>query len=382
MYASASFAAGHTNTCPAPAFILVGACARGGTRTHTPLTEQVFLRDRRLPFRHPGPTQDRRPPYTAMRMTKPALARRRAGSVTVLVAASLLGSACAQLTRATGLSSPGGNPTPSTAIVLSIPSDSIYFVDPQSGRAQAVVTGLIDLQAGYATWSNGHSAIAYGDAGIRILDPKKLTSEAIVAAGTVSMPAFSPKGKAIVFGDGTHMWIMSASAPAPAPTTVAPVALPDTLGPAAFDWVGAKRIIFQGNLLDCSNPEGCLATSTSDIWTIRSNGEELTQMTSTGDASDPKWAPGGGHFLFVRTSSVQGFGSQLWVAKADGTSPHQVTGAKNVVAADWSVDGKQLVVIRSNPSTSTLQIWIGSADGSHLHQVGEPIPGTDATVDW
>jgi hypothetical protein len=72
----------------------------------------------------------------------------------------------------------------------------------------------------------------------------------------------------------------------------------------------------------------------------------------------------------------------LWVVKPDGTSPHQLTGAKNVVAADWSNDGRHLVVIRRDAKTATLQVWVGNADGSGLHQVGDPVPGADATVDW
>jgi hypothetical protein len=307
---------------------------------------------------------------------------RRARLGALLAVACVFGSACAQLTKATGLSSPGGNPEAATAIVLSVPSDSIYLVDPTSGRAETVATGLTDLLAGHATWGPHHSTIAYGEGGIRLMDPSKLTSQLLVAAASVSMPALSPRGTSIVFGDGVHMWIISAKAPAPAPTTLQAITLPETLGPTNFDWVTAKRVVFEGTQLDCSNPEGCLATNQSDIWTIRSDGTELTQVTATADASDPKWAPAGRQILYVRSKAVKGFGSQLWAVKPDGTSPHQLVGAKNVVAGDWSGDGKHLVVIRADAKTSTLQVWVGNADGSNMHMVGDPIPGTDATVDW
>src|SRR5438445_4279213 len=84
------------------------------------------------------------------------LARLRAVPMYAIVLACLASTACTQLTRAAGLSTPAGNPEPATAILLSIPSDAIYLVDPTTGRAQAIVTDLVDLQAGYATWGPGH----------------------------------------------------------------------------------------------------------------------------------------------------------------------------------------------------------------------------------
>jgi Tol biopolymer transport system component len=250
-----------------------------------------------------------------------------------------------------------------------------------------IVTDLVGLQAGYASWSTGHSALAYGDAGIRILDPSKLTSTSAIDGSTISMPSFSPRGTSIVFGDGVHMGVIplqsSQPLPGPSPTPgFAELPLPDTIAPYAFDWAGSKQIVFQGVALDCSDPERCLATPASDIWTIHPDGTNLLQVTTTGDAGSPKWAPGGHRFLYVRTSLRKGFGSQLWTAKANGTAPHALIAARNVVAADWSQDGKRLVVIRLDPATSSLQIWVGNEDGSNLQQLGDALPGTSATVDW
>jgi Tol biopolymer transport system component len=324
-----------------------------------------------------------------MMRAMPRLGSGSRGSIrTVLAALLCVGTAaCSQLSNAAGLSSPAGNPEPATAIVLTIPTDAIYLVDPSTGHVLPIVTDLVGIQAGYATWSAGHTALAYGNGGIRSLDPSKLTSTLLIGGSTVSMPAFSPRGSSLAFGDGVHMDILSVSGsspqPQPGPTpTFTQVDLPNTLGPAAFDWVTAKQIVFQGTQLDCSNPERCLATSTSDIWTVHADGSGLTQVTSTGDAGSPKWAPAGRQILYVRSSSRKGFGSQLWAANPDGTSPHRLILARNVVAADWSPDGEKLVVIRLNAITSTLEIWIGKGDGTNLQQVGDTLPGTDATVDW
>jgi Tol biopolymer transport system component len=311
------------------------------------------------------------------------------GSIRSAVAALLCiaATACSQLTNATGLSSPAGNPEAATAIALTIVTDAIYFVDPATGHVLPVVAGLAGLQAGYATWSAGHTALAYGNAGVRILDPKKLTSTLLVPGSTVSMPAFNTKGTSLAFGDGEHMGVLSVNEasplPKPGPTPAfAPLPLPSTIAPFSFDWVGAKQIVFQGVATDCGNPERCLATSTSDIWRIKPDGSGLVQVTVSGDTASPKWAPGAKQILYIRTTGNVAFGSQLWVIKPDGTSPHRLIAATNVVAADWSPDGKQLVVIRLDDATSTLQIWIGDSDGSNLEQVGDPLPGTDASVDW
>ena len=305
----------------------------------------------------------------------------------IAIAILLFATACSQLSRATGLSSPIGNPVPATAIALTIPTDAIYLVDPVSGRAIPIVTDLVGLQAGYASWSTGHTALAYGDAGVRIFDPSKQTSTLVIGGSTISMPSFSPRGTSVVFGDGAHMGVLPLAAAEPLPVpgpvpSLAQLPLPNTLAPYAFDWAGSKRIVFQGVLLDCSGPEGCLATPTSDIWTIRPDGTDLLQVTTSGDAGSPKWAPGGHRFLYVRATERRGFGSQLWVAKADGSSPHALIAARNVVAAAWSQDGTELVVIRLDVATSSLQIWVGNEDGSNLHQVGVSLPGTTATVDW
>jgi hypothetical protein len=313
----------------------------------------------------------------------------RPAFVALVAALVVTTAACSQLTNATGLSTPE-IPRPRTAIALSAPPDAIYLVDPVSGRAQTVATTLDSLQAGYATWAPDHARLAFGDGGIRILDPSGRTTELFVRGASVSMPAYSQNGQRLVFGDGVHMWVtrtdLKAPLPAPGPSASAngptPLELPQTLAPYAFAWVGAKPIAFQGVQLDCGNPERCLTTPTSDIWTIRADGTRLTQVTSTGDAGEPKWAPGGQAILYVRSAARKGFGSQLWTSKPDGTSPHRLVAAKNVVAADWSPDGKRLVVIRSDARAGALEVWVGNADGSHLEQIGDRLPGTDATVDW
>lgn len=294
-----------------------------------------------------------------------------------LAALCVLASGCGSITRAAGLSTPGGNPDPATAIALSVLSDTIYLVDPATGRADALVTGLAGFQSGYAAWGPGHRYLAYGDRGIRILDPKTRRAELLAPGQTVSMPAPSTKGKTLAYGDGTGTWVTPVAKADPAP-----IPLPEELDGFAYDWLGGSGIVFQGLRLDCANPEGCISTDTSDIWLVHADGTGLTQLTTTQDALDPKWSPDGKSILYVRSSTTKSFGSQLWAMRLDGTAPHRLIPAKNVVAADWSPDGGRLVVIRALSLTQSLQIWVGSSGGAGLHRIGAGIGGIDATVDW
>jgi hypothetical protein len=311
---------------------------------------------------------------------------RRLGLLAFACAISVLAAACGQFKKAVGINdSPAGGPSPDSAILLSLPADAVYMVDPGSGRRVTVAANMADFQSGYAAWSPSHKVIAYGNAGIILVNPDTLKTTTFIKGQLLSMPAWSPKGKQIVYGDGTAMWVTPVSKPAPVElaidTSIAPIA------PFAFDWKSGPTIVFQGLSLDCANQHGCAATGTSDLWTIRSNGTELTQITATTDATAPKWAPDGSLILFVRASAKASLGSQLWIVKPNGTGLRRLIGARNVVAADWSRDGKQIVVVRTVPATDatspqTLQVWVGNANGTGLQPIGEPIKGEDATIDW
>jgi Tol biopolymer transport system component len=292
-------------------------------------------------------------------------------------AVCLLCAGCSQLEKVSGLSSAAGNPEPSTAFVLSLSADSIYLVDPTSGRLAPVATNLRDPRAGAAAWSPGHRSLAYGDAGVLIYEPGGDATRTLVDGQGTSSPAWSPKGKQIAYGDGVHMWVTPVSKPDPVE-----LAMPETLAPSSIAWLGGPEILFGAVTLDCANPEGCLATGDSDVWTVRPDGTELQQITFTGDASAPKWAPGGAKILYVRSSSKKKFGNQLWVQDLDGTSGHQVADWKNVVAADWSPDGSRLVVVRLLDETQILQLWVGGSDGSGLTMVATTISRGTASVDW
>ncbi len=299
-------------------------------------------------------------------------------------ALAMLASACSALHTPSTQGQTPGTPNPANSILVSVPSDTVYMVDPANRAVAPVASGLTDFQSGYASWSPKHKRIAYGQAGIRIITPGSSHVGTLARGQLVSMPSWSPNGKQVVYGNGTAMFIKTLSKPG-----AALIRLQKSLAPYSFDWGKGNNIVFEGLTLNCTGVPMCMSTSNTDIYTIHSDGSGLQQLTTLSRATAPKWSADYTRILFVRVKGKVGKHTQpahqLWTIHSDGTGLARLTDADNVVAADWSPDGKQLAVVRSvgtQTGTSELQLWVGSADGSHLHLVVDGISGSDASVDW
>lgn len=267
-------------------------------------------------------------------------------------------------------------PPPAPPIVVSLSSDAVYLVDARTGHARQVAGRLSDFQGGYGTWNSTHTRLAYGDNGIVVLDPKTNRERRVVRGRSLSMPAWSPDGRTLVYGDGISLWVAHADGAA-RPTRIR---VPAILAPLQMAWSATGVIAFEGLALDCSQVLRCVSTGSSEIWTILPDGTGLTQLTHVGHAEKPKWSPDGLRLLFVRTYPKTKKPAELWSSDADGSNAHRVTG-DGVAAADWSPDGSQLAVARAS-SASGLQLLVGNADGSRLRPAGPTLAGTDVTVDW
>jgi hypothetical protein len=275
--------------------------------------------------------------------------------------------------------------TPATAIALSVSADAVYLVDPEDGVRRTVVQDLRDFQAGYATWAPDHRRLAFGNNGIFILDAMTAGRTALVEGSALTMPAWSRDGKRIAYGDGLGLLTTPVVGLDPTGFSV-----PETLAPLGMAWRPGSQIAFQGLELDCSTPVGCASTELSEVWTIAPDGSGLTQVTEVGHAESPKWSPDGSKLLFVRgfggpsqpTGPEPGRSTELWEVNADGTGARQMLPLFDVIAADWSPDGAALAIVRPGERPRTLQVWLAGADGLNLRPVGNPVPGTHATIDW
>jgi Tol biopolymer transport system component len=290
----------------------------------------------------------------------------------------LLGGACASIQDVVGLSSTPAAPNPASAIVVSVPSDSIYLIDPTSGSEKNIVMGLSDFQSGYSAWAPDHRHLAYGNGGITILDAATGTTRTLVSGQLLSMPAWSGDGKQMAYGNGTTLFVTSVAKPSPIK-----LAVPETLAPLSMSWGRGGAIAFEGLQLDCNNPGPCLSTEQRDIWTIQPDGTGLTQITTLGTAQNPKWSPDGLRILFVRTVAIKRASvNELWIMRSNGAGLKRVAQITGVVAADWSPDGSRIAFVSPGPGLNSLEVWVVGADGSNPHRIGGPISGAGATIDW
>ena len=111
----------------------------------------------------------------------------------------------------------------------------------------------------------------------------------------------------------------------------------------AVDGSHLKRITPWGDVLSVQwSPDGktlafTMASPTKyEIFTVRSDGADLVQITSSGEGTlsfGPMWSPDGSRLLFIRGTGCGGCSGpqtvrsamDLWIVKADGTNPVQVT---------------------------------------------------------
>ncbi|MGH2557305.1 MAG: hypothetical protein ACRDHO_16575 [Actinomycetota bacterium] len=266
---------------------------------------------------------------------------------------------------------------PATAIALSVLSDSIYLIDPATGRRAEVVGGLPHFQAGFATWSPDHRRLAYAQDGIYVVDFSANEQQLIEHGRGLSMPSWSPQGEQLVFGDGGSMWRTTIGSGAPARLRI-----PSTLAPLGMHWSNKGLIAFEGLARDCRRSSHCSTTDRSEIWVLDPNGGMLEQITRVGHAENPKWSPDGSRILFIRRGDSTMTRRELWVVNADGSGSHPLVSGQNVVAADWSPDGARIAMVTASNETHTLQLRIADARGSKSQAVGGSFRGTEATVDW
>jgi Tol biopolymer transport system component len=97
------------------------------------------------------------------------------------------------------------------------------------------------------------------------------------------------------------------------------------------------------------------------IFTIRSNGHELTQVTHfDGVAAVPDWSPDGRQIVFTLNDCA------IDIMDANGGNLHEIASDPDLCLGDASFtpDGQRLVYTRFDPALEVEQIWSMKTDGS------------------
>jgi Tol biopolymer transport system component len=144
------------------------------------------------------------------------------------------------------------------------------------------------------------------------------------------------------------------------------------------------------------SPDGTrIAFTSKDVWTIRTDGTDLTRITNLADgefAFDPSWSADGSRILFSiggwETSGVGGgqFGGTMYVVGADGSNLTPLTNDGELWwGADWSPDGRFVVSMRATPTGSDdpydwvdSGVYVMAADGSDVRPLAEDLWGRPA----
>ena len=118
----------------------------------------------------------------------------------------------------------------------------------------------------------------------------------------------------------------------------------------------------------------------TDVYTIRSDGTQLTQLTATGQEAPGgglSWSPDGTRIAFT---SERGTSSQIFVMGSDGAGQTGITITGSSFGPHWSPDGSRIAFLTQLAASP--QVWTINPDGSHATQLTDEPGDHKADVRW
>jgi TolB protein len=118
-----------------------------------------------------------------------------------------------------------------------------------------------------------------------------------------------------------------------------------------------------------------------DIYTIRSDGSQLTRLTRGENSEmDPKWSPDGKSIVYVCGADEFGEQGNICTMSADGSRTKQITRTRESEwQPAWAPDGKRIVFTRTVESAASplmganTEVFSMSRDGSNPQQLTDTL---------
>ena len=160
----------------------------------------------------------------------------------------------------------------------------------------------------------------------------------------------------------------------------------------ASSLLGASAPPVEGELIAFADETKGACSGCYDIFTMRPDGSERRQITHTGRAGGPAWAPDGRHILFTQTSGFDESGApigDIWIMEPDGSHARSLAvGPTNdtepAYAPSWSPDGRRIafVGVPAHEVGGNEDLFTVRTDGTGVRRLTSTPHWAEVGPDW
>ncbi|MBN1426689.1 PD40 domain-containing protein [Candidatus Fermentibacteria bacterium] len=237
--------------------------------------------------------------------------------------------------------------------------DEVWLLDLQTTERRFLTKGM------WPVWSPEGKRIAYVKANdVHVIEVETEEITRLTDWGECYFPSWSPDGTRICYdviavpADSLGLWIMNSDGSGK--TRVVRGRAPDwSPDGATLAYVGGP---------------GSAARTESQIWLVRTDGTEETQLTERAVANRyPCWSPDGARIAWNSFGSRNDSSNGIWIMNADGTNQRKVVRDGSFGGRpSWSPDGERIVYPGHNKDSDTVTLWIVNADGTDARPLTRP----------